>query len=380
MKERPQSQILILTNPADTHAFVVREALRLKGAEPVLWHTTDFPTRQTASAWYGCMDEAFELIGPEIDLKRPPVATAWLRRPEPPVLPESVDPADREFSLRECMLFLRSLYRELGPAVFWVNPLESQARSILKPEQLRVASRSGFSIPKTLCSNDAYHIREFIRTNPGGVIYKTLFPVSWNTTDGVAVLFSSVISEDDLPTEPTLRLTPGIFQELVPKSFELRITVIGNRLFAVKLRSQEIEEAKIDYRLAITEVPLEPFTVTPALVKACLKMMAELGLVFGCFDFIVTPSGDFVFLEVNEMGAFLWLEEQLPELGILDAFSEFLLQASPAFRLDNARTRVRLQDVTAEATYQREVVARQLHVTQSGSTLIEDSSEPIECP
>jgi hypothetical protein len=30
--------------------------------------------------------------------------------------------------------------------------------------------------------------------------------------------------------------------------------------------------------------------------------MSELGLLFGAFDFILTPSGDYVFLEVNPCG------------------------------------------------------------------------------
>lgn len=354
-----RSQILILTNPTDGHAFVVREALRIKGADPLLWHTNGFPSQQTGSAWYGCGGEAWELVGPDLDLRGRAFSTVWLRRPEPPVLPALLDPEDREFSLRECMLFLRSLYRELGPKAFWVNPLESQGRVILKPEQLRIAARSGFSIPKTLCSNNISHIRDFIRLHPAGVVYKSLFPISWQTPEGVAILFTAAISEGDLPAEPILRLTPGIFQELVPKSYELRITVIGRRLFAAKLRSQEVEEARIDCRIALADVTLEPFKLPRQIASTCLKMMDDLGLWFGCFDLIVTPSGEYVFLEVNEMGAFLWIEEQLPELGILDAFCEFLLQRKPRFHLRNTRARVQLKDVASEASFQREAVARQ---------------------
>jgi hypothetical protein len=32
-----------------------------------------------------------------------------------------------------------------------------------------------------------------------------------------------------------------------------------------------------------------------------------LGLAFGCIDLIVTPEGEHIFLEVNEMGQFLWV-------------------------------------------------------------------------
>lgn len=56
--------------------------------------------------------------------------------------------------------------------------------------------------------------------------------------------------------------------------------------------------------------------------------MANLGLVFGCIDIIVTLNGEYCFLEVNEMGQFLWIERANPEIRILDAFCDFLLTVS----------------------------------------------------
>ena len=54
--------------------------------------------------------------------------------------------------------------------------------------------------------------------------------------------------------------------------------------------------------------------------------MAKLGIVFGCFDFVVTPEGEFIFLEVNESGDFLWMEECAPEYNILSRFAAWLAQ------------------------------------------------------
>ncbi len=53
--------------------------------------------------------------------------------------------------------------------------------------------------------------------------------------------------------------------------------------------------------------------------------MKKLGLVFGCFDFIVTPDNEYYFLEVNEQGQFLWIEEVNPDIKILDAFVNLLI-------------------------------------------------------
>lgn len=59
--------------------------------------------------------------------------------------------------------------------------------------------------------------------------------------------------------------------------------------------------------------------------------MRRMGLVFGALDFIVTPEGDYVFLEVNEQGQFLWIEELNPNIPILDMFVQFLTHGKRDF-------------------------------------------------
>ena len=52
--------------------------------------------------------------------------------------------------------------------------------------------------------------------------------------------------------------------------------------------------------------------------------MSELGLVFGAVDLICTPSGEYVFLEVNPGGEWGMLERDLG-LPISEAIAEALL-------------------------------------------------------
>jgi hypothetical protein len=73
-------------------------------------------------------------------------------------------------------------------------------------------------------------------------------------------------------------------------------------------------ETVLDWRHASTDVRVEATTLPRDVDHACRLLMKELGIVFGCFDFIVTPEGDYIFLEVNEMGQFLWIEEVNPDL------------------------------------------------------------------
>lgn len=185
--------------------------------------------------------------------------------------------------------------------------------------------------------------------------------MAWETEAGRAILFTSQVRLEDLSDDDSLKISPGIFQELIPKAYELRVTAMGNRLFAAKLLSQNVESAQLDYRIALDEIPMEPFELPASAASACLKVLTELGIVFGCFDLIVTPSGDYVFLEVNEMGAFLWIEERLPELRLLDAFCEFLAQGRADFQWSGENANVRAADV-AQAVEAQLAKAPTLHV------------------
>lgn len=368
-------RILILTSPREHHAFSVAEGLRRKGADVQLWYASDFPSMQTATFSLGARGEAVSIQGAELALQEP-VSVVWVRRPRRAELPKGVvDPADIDFAQRENSFFVRSLQMAIGREALWVNPPGHAGRANLKTEQLSAAIGSGFKIPPTLCTNDPAEVRRFLRAYPGGVIYKSFFPAGWANEAGVAMLFTSLVSEDDLPDDPLLAAVPGIFQARVSKAFELRVTAIGNELIAVKIRSQEHASSALDWRAATEEIPLEPFDLPRSVAAACREVMGRLGIVYGAFDLIVTPENDYVFLEVNEMGAFLWLEEKLPELGLLDAFCEFLRQGRADFRISEPRSRVRLDQVQAEVERQVESALRS-HVSLPEPTF-QDGPKPI---
>ena len=59
----------------------------------------------------------------------------------------------------------------------------------------------------------------------------------------------------------------------------------------------------------------------------CRRYLQHMGLNFGCFDFIVTPDGEYVFLECNPNGQWLWVE-LATGLKIADAIADFLSSQS----------------------------------------------------
>jgi len=319
------TRILVPSFAHDIHAVEVLLALRERGHEVVPWSGSDFPTRQEGSVELDARGLSWSVTGPELALDGSPFDVVWYRRAIGPVLPKDMHPGDRPVALRECEDFLAGLWRLIAPDAYWVNPLEARARANLKLVQLAEARAVGLEVPRTLVSNDPARIRAFL-TELGGVgIYKAFYPAQWEDGDRLAVLLTSEVRPESLPADAVLRLTPGIFQPRVPKRHELRVTVIGTRVIAARLLSQGDARTQLDWRARSVDLVVEPDRLPEPVERGVLALMRRLGLEFGCFDFIVTPDGRHVFLEVNPMGQFLWVEHLCPDVRLLGPFCDLLL-------------------------------------------------------
>ena len=72
--------------------------------------------------------------------------------------------------------------------------------------------------------------------------------------------YTKIVTLDTLPDDYYLQMSPGIFQEKIEKSFELRITVMNDIAIAVKINSQLHENGQLDWRYIPTcELLIEEF-------------------------------------------------------------------------------------------------------------------------
>jgi glutathione synthase/RimK-type ligase-like ATP-grasp enzyme len=336
--------ILILTQLGDVHAYAVSEVLRRKGAEVTLVHASDFPTGAAETVLIENSSVSLEIEGPELGLVNPSAQTVWHRRPAFALDESRLHPADREFAQYSCLAFRQSFLSLLCPTAFWVNPHDAASRASRKILQHRLAAEAGFETPATIYTNDPAKIRAFIRRQGGKIVYKVLTGQPWRSQDHYFIPFTSVITEADLVEDYLLQAVPSIYQALVPKDYELRITIMGRRVFAVKILSQQTSTGNLDWRRSQEELDMRPVELPAGIEKLCIQLMQRLGIVFGCFDLIVTPEGKYIFLEVNEMGQFLFVEH-LAGIPLLDAFSEFLLQGCVDFEWSESRVAFRWNDV-----------------------------------
>ncbi|WCM25189.1 hypothetical protein NDN01_14020 [Sphingomonas sp. QA11] len=96
-------------------------------------------------------------------------------------------------------------------------------------------------------------------------------------------------------------------------------------MIAVKIAGNHAE-AHLDSRFSIRkkETPFSSVDAPDDIREKCRDYMKRSGIVFGAFDFLIDTGGRWVFLECNEAGQFLFLEQRLPELPILDKFCRWL--------------------------------------------------------
>ncbi|HEV8695879.1 MAG TPA: hypothetical protein VGQ93_17085, partial [Lysobacter sp.] len=261
--------------------------------------------------------------------------TVWLRRWYQPLASQNLHPADVKFAQNESNEFVRGVINLLGERErFWINPIAAKSRADRKPVQLLVAREVGLNTPDTLFSNDPEQIRRFFHEHDGRVIYKPLTSAAWLDGDRSYATFTSALSEELLQNPASLSNSPGIFQPLLEKDYELRVTVIGRNVFAARIDSQREGNYLTDWRANQLDhrMRCEVYKLPLEIEDRCRALLDRLGLVFGAIDFVVTPKGDYVFLEINEMGQFLWLEGPNPEFPLLDCFVKFMLSKDRNYR------------------------------------------------
>ena len=141
------------------------------------------------------------------------------------------------------------------------------------------------------------------------------------------VLYTNKLTNKDMAQIDSVKMSPSIFQVYVSKKHELRITVVGDKIFPVKIYSQEDEVTSLDWRrkpkLNDFDVKMEQ-TILSQKVKQYIRHYMELiNLRYGCIDMIVTENDEYVFLEINPNGQ--WYFVQLhTEAQIAEAIAELL--------------------------------------------------------
>jgi hypothetical protein len=240
------------------------------------------------------------------------VKSVWYRKPQ---IYQDDLPVPKEFkrySLTALRNHANSLY-SLFPDAFWLSDYYSIQHAGSKPRQLEVARSLGFHIPATLATSDPGAAAAFLKKHGEVVVKKQ---ATWLPVHEVGYLDfpTTIIKKGQKVNLAGLHLAPAIFQQSIAVDFELRVTVVGEKVFAASIRDEgdtTQPEAVRDWRFGYSEgaTKFEPHEISSSLEEKCVKLVKAFGLFYGAIDLIVDKKGKTWFLEINPNGQWAFIEE-----------------------------------------------------------------------
>ena len=325
--------ILIISNKEDVHPTPVIDVLTRRGV-PVFRLNTEALLTDYEFAWWGdsahC-DFHLKNIRNGLEVTGADITALWDRRPEKPEeLPLKSTPEIDSHNLSEALgflVFLRYYLKDI-PSIGSIVEDRAAASKML---QHKVALEAGFAVPETCYSNLKKPLID-LASKHGNILLKSIENGNvWQEESSLDYVFyaqrvpSGALSS--IPDE-AFSQTVSFAQEYVEKAFELRVTVVGDKLFACRIDSQAQDDdtGKIDWRQGYGHgIKWSRFDLPEDIAEKCLVFLKKMNLNFGCFDFIVSPSGEYVFLECNPNGQWLWVEIETG-LPISEAIAEWLAE------------------------------------------------------
>ncbi|MGH3633489.1 MAG: hypothetical protein ACRDTS_05190, partial [Mycobacterium sp.] len=116
-------------------------------------------------------------------------------------------------------------------------------------------------------------------------------------------------------------------QDWVEKDHEARVVVIGDTMHAIGIYAAS-EAGHTDWRSDHGALSYDILDVPPEVAKGLLAFMAEFRITYSAFDFVITPSGEWVLLESNPGGQYGWLESRTG-VPLTDALVNLLVDGDP---------------------------------------------------
>ncbi|MCL2512088.1 MAG: hypothetical protein FWF09_08575 [Bacteroidales bacterium] len=308
--------ILIITNKEDVHPTPVIRLLNERNI-PVFRLNTEALLTDYHVCWQ-CnvenMDFHIKNIHTQLEVRGSDITAVWDRRPEKPSgLLVQNSPQINKHNLAEAEGFL-SFLRYYIKDIFSIGSIVNDRPAASKMLQLQIARKVGFRTPDSCFSNRKEDVLKFAEHHENLVLKSIENNYIWDEEkEQEYVFYTRKIESSSLidVTEEAFSQTVGFVQNYIEKQFELRITVVDNHFFACKIDSQILDDdkGKIDWRQGYDYgLKHEIYDLPQEIKDKCSQFLNHLGLHFGCFDFIFTPSGEYVFLECNPNGQWLWVE------------------------------------------------------------------------
>ena len=319
--------VLIITKSDDNECIAsVSQAIETRGGRAFRFDTDLFPTEVQAVLQQDNEADRLTLRSTAGGVNLSDVTAIWYRRTRfGGRIPETMDRQFRMASIGECRATVSGLIASLK--AFQMDPVPVFRHASNKQLQLQVARELGLETPRTLTTNDPDAVQAFAERCPAGLVTKMLSSFAiFDEQGGENVVFTTPLDTEDLEDLSGLEFCPMTFQERLPKKVELRVTIVGDRVFTAAIDPAIQARAAHDWRREGEELleHWQPGDLPDDVATRLLRFMDYFDLNYGAIDVIVTPEDRYVFLEINPVGEYFWLE-RCPGLPISEAIADVLL-------------------------------------------------------
>ena len=183
----------------------------------------------------------------------------------------------------------------------WVNHPVSTYRAENKIYQLMRAEKAGLKIPHSYLGNC---VPQEIEAKKRYIVKALDTPVFY---DGEQEMFTYSIGLTGTElSDAALSAAPVIIQEMIAPKKDLRVTVVGNKLFPAVIQYNG-EDIDGDWRKKSKEgLSYSPVELPTELQDKIRCLMGDLDLIFGGID-LAFCNGEYYFIEVNPTGEWGWL-------------------------------------------------------------------------
>lgn len=237
------------------------------------------------------------------------IRSIWYRDPAAFVFAAGLTEVERAYAHREARLGFGGVLAAL-PGVTWVNMPNRAADAMYKPVQLATAAACGLAIPPTLVTNSVTAVRRFAdATGPGGAVQKSFGPNCVTEGAQTKVAYTRRLDDAALADLRGVDATATQVQEWVDKTSEVRVVVVGERLFTIRITAAS-PAAHVDWRADYDALTYEWIVTPPEVADGVHAYMKALGLSYAALDFGIDVDQRFWFYESNGAGQYGWLETQ----------------------------------------------------------------------
>ncbi|MCP1237954.1 hypothetical protein NKW55_15535 [Gluconobacter kondonii] len=326
--------ILIFSDTGDKHSYIVDKGLRQIGEETC--HVAYSRLFSDDNPTININDDALQLNIDGKTIKNLPDTTVWYRRqPSSFVTPENMLPEDEWFFNESANYFCGSMSTLFNES-FCVNPFKSLGRMANKAIQISLAKETGFFVPNTIITSDPAYVSSF-RKQYDTVCVKYLVWMTWGSGTKTRATFTAKIEKNEILESSQIRNSISIFQPFIKKQYEVRITVFGHYMQAVKI-PQGVGVDPVDWRKNLNYLAhIKKIKIPYEIREKIIFLMKRMNINFGAFDFIIDKDQKWWFLEVNESGTFLWKQDNCRDINLFAPFVLFLKERNPEFLWDDCR-------------------------------------------